>query len=427
MLRFLVIFIASVGIVLCTLTLVVWLSLETRPSVTISSIPHLNQSENIDTLLNQLKEATTPNQQPLSLVIKQSQVESLQGLLQRTSKKLRADMFIRESGTVLSLTAQLKYKNFMRYLNIHIWITEGDGLPLQKMKIGKLTLSGRTARALLASSVNYLTQSELGDVFFNCVETVSMHAGQAGIQLRSLTPLITEYNKSTVHIPFKQTKQRQTYTKQLLTALEKYDLRTGDSSQSLNAYLRFVFEKAAELGEEHDQYNAVIVNEAAILSLALYFNPLPFSLFVEKLDDLNHISIPAVTLADRNDYALHFITGAALAIVSHKNIAKAISEYNELVDRATSRNGYNFADLAASYSGVRFANEATNPAKAWLVQQRLIAGVDEHAYFPNVKNLDAALHKSEFTAKFSRIDSKAYKAKMNQIKGKINRLYLYSI
>lgn len=429
MFRFLVIFIASIVIVFCTAALVAWLSLETRPSVTISSIPHLNQSERIDSLLKQLKVSTTLSDKPLSLIIKQNQVESLQGLLQRTSKKLRADMFIRESGTVLSLTAKLQYKNIMRYLNVHIWITGGEGLPLQKVKIGKLTLSGNTARILIAYVVNYVTQSKLGDVFFNCIAKVSMHAGQADIELHSLNALMAEYKKITIRIPFKPTEQRQAYTRQLLTALQKYDAKPRSSSQSLNAYLRFVFNTAADLSNEED---AVLVNEAAILALATYFTSLPFSAFVENIDDLNQVSAhsvtpDAITLDGRNDYALHFITAAALEIVSHKNAAKAISEYTELVDRAASRNGYSFADLAASYAGVRFANEATNSAKAWLIQQRLIAGVEENAYFPDVKNLDDGIDKSEFTKKFAHVDSKAYTTKINQIKGKINRLYLYSI
>lgn len=426
MFRFLIYFALIIVVAGVSLLGIGWMSLESRPSVAIKSTQYLNDADKLEILLEQLNSSCDQSHMTSLLTVTEVQLESLQGLLQRASEKLAGDATIRQSGTVISLTYRMEYQNILRYLNAHIWITQGKGLPIQKLKVGRLTVSGDTATFILSALLNYSTSSVLGDLLFNSVEEVTMQSGMAKIKLKPLAPVMEELQHASLKPLTSRAKLREQYTAELLQVLDQYHAKSNDEVKSLNDYMRVAF-KAVE--KHVEVAGPVLTNEAAILSLAIFIGDRRIGKFVGAFDNrfLPLNLTRTATLAGSSDFAQHFLVSAALEILSWQGLALAVGEYKELFDRAQGHSGFSFADLASDRAGVRFANEATNPAKAWLVQQRVVAGITERAYFPEVGKLESGFNKALFVSRFKRVDSLDYKKQLKVIKGKINRLYLYSI
>lgn len=427
MFRFLFILLLILLIFVAPLIGIAWLSLESRPSVTSSSTQFLDNAEEVDVLLKQLQSSIENREQPSSVTITESQLESLQGLFQRASTKLTGDAFIRQSGSVISTTYVLNVKGRTRYLNAHVWVTEGEGLPIQKVKIGRLPIPGGLAKTLLKHGLNFYTSSDIGNELLNTINRVSMSSGRAELALNPLGPVLNELRRIDTGSVSERDLELEKYTATFMRVLEDYEKNNGSRQRSLNDYIAVVFKAAAE---QNEQTQAALINEAAILSLAIFAGHYRIGTFVGDVQiDVDKPSVPThmPTLGSRVDLSQHFIISAALKILSKRGFSLAIGEFKELMDRGQGGSGYSFVDLAADRAGVKFADEATDPDKAWLVQRRVAAGVAEGAYFPSVEGLIEGLNKRAFTQRFKEVDSPEYIKEIDRIKGRIRRLQLYAI
>jgi hypothetical protein len=128
-----------------------------------------------------------------------------------------------------------------------------------------------------------------------------------------------------------------------------------------------------------------------------------------------------VRLAGREDSRLHFVIAAALKAASTLRVSFTIGEFKELVDSVAVSNGYDFTDIAANASGIRFAETVlrTDPAGWEALAARLEAESDVLVSF---EGLPGRLPAAEFLRRFGALDSPAYAAMIERIETSVRSL-----
>ncbi|MGF1447110.1 MAG: hypothetical protein ACFBRM_13055 [Pikeienuella sp.] len=132
-----------------------------------------------------------------------------------------------------------------------------------------------------------------------------------------------------------------------------------------------------------------------------------------------------VRLAGRPDTRRHFITAAALKAASTMKVSFTIGEFKELYDVGWSGGRFDFTDIAANASGIRFADRfLTAPLDSW---PQLLARVQaEDDILIGFEGIPGELPRAEFTARFVAVDSPAYRAMLAEIDRRIDALAVHA-
>lgn len=204
--------------------------------------------------------------------------------------------------------------------------------------------------------------------------------------------------------------------------------RTGSQAQfgSFAGYLKQAIILAADHVSGPDPEKEM---QAAILALAIYCGHIKFQNIVGDVVPEQRKRTPtrcaSATLAGRHDLRQHFSISAGLKTASDAGIAFAIGEFKELLDSNKGGSGFSFDDIAADRAGIEFARKITTvDPKQW----RLIAATirSEDAFFPRVAGLPSNMPEAEFRSKFGAVDSKKYKAMLDEIDRRIARSRLFA-
>ena len=426
MVRYLTFSVILIFILTTSATYLLWLSVETTPKVTTNSLEHLNNADNVAPLLQQIQSTLDEPSSETQIDITQTQINSIQALLQRSTNKFRANSTVNNDSANINMTYVMTINNVKRFINLQITIESGEGLAINNVKVGRVTYPGWLAKTIAKYSVNLYTKSEVATALLNSIDRISMEENTIQLKFHTIEKVLSELMRIDLGEKSENEQELQKYTLLFLTELNDFEANKADEPLSLNRYINFVFKLAKQ--NSHDN-NAALVNEAAILSLAIFTGDSRFShlLNTSSLDAINISQLNnRPTLAARTDLAQHFIISAALQIISRKDIALAIGEFKELMDRAPAGSGYSFVDLAADRAGVKFAEQATDQLKASLIQQRLSSDLSEDAYLPKLHGLSEGLHMQSFVEKYTRVDSPKYRKDINLIKTRIRTLSLYA-
>ena len=163
-------------------------------------------------------------------------------------------------------------------------------------------------------------------------------------------------------------------------------------------------------------------NRSAILALA--FAPYPRQL-VAVVPAARHWRLPPrwrITLQGRDDFPLHFMISAALAVEGGGPLADAIGVFKEVLD-AGDGSGFSFNDVAADRTGSRFGQLALRAPQR--VQQVLAQGITDAELMPDVSDLPEFLRAAEFNSRYGGIDAPAYRQQLADIDRRIRALSLY--
>lgn len=403
-----------------------WFSVETQPRITMNSLQHLNNADDVTPLLKQIQSTLDEPTVEARIDITHTQINSIQALLQRSTNKFRAKSAINSSSANIDMTYVIEISDFKRFINLQIIIESGEGFSVEKVLVGKVSYPGWLAKAITKYSLNLYTKSKIATEVLNSIDSVAINENAIQVKINAVDKVIAELMHIDTGEPSERDLELEKYTLLFLNELIDFESRRSSEQVSLNHYISFVFQRAKQHSNDN---NLILINEAAILSLAIFAGDTRFSQLFSNLphDAGNARQLQSKpTLAARTDLAQHFIISAALQIISRKNIALAIGEFKELMDRSPSGTGYSFVDLAADRAGVEFAEQATNDLKAKLIQQRLSSGISEDAYLPKLNGLAEGLHKQAFIEKYKQVDSAEYRKDVNLIKARIRRLALYT-
>lgn len=163
-------------------------------------------------------------------------------------------------------------------------------------------------------------------------------------------------------------------------------------------------------------------NRSAILALA--FAPYPRQL-VAVVPAARQWRLPPrwrITLQGRDDFPLHFMISAALAVEGGGPLADAIGVFKEVLD-AGDGSGFSFNDVAADRTGSRFGQLALRAPQR--VQQVLAQGITDAELMPDVSDLPEFLRAAEFNSRYGGIDAPAYRQQLADIDRRIRALSLY--
>lgn len=164
----------------------------------------------------------------------------------------------------------------------------------------------------------------------------------------------------------------------------------ADKSLSLAEALPVLFSLAMERSTA--ERSALQENSAAITAIALYAAGMsePF------VRDRDHPV--ALTLHQRSDLAQHYLLSALIVIRSIPQVAEWIGLQKELNDRREKSNDFSYPDLAADFSGVRFATLASSDEATARHLQKVISALpqEDAALMPAPRQLPRESSKSQF-------------------------------
>lgn len=402
----------------------VWQSLQSYPLVTTGAPAQLQNADEVNGLLSQLKRALQDKREPHEFVLSEPQLESLVGFVQRAVPNVKGAVAVEEQGAQLQLTMSLPSFLTGQYLNVQVGLLPDKQLALSDLKVGNLSIPGNWLVGLAAWSVNHYTDSEIGSHAVEHITAVSMDEQEIYVLVAPVYDIIEELKLVMDSIEYEPTQEEQ-LTAYYMALLSTHALSLSPQPQSLLSYLQVMIAKVpSSLNEQEQQLHY----RAIVYALATYAGDHRVGALVGDVQPhQDRIAKPAapITLVNRDDLAKHFIISAALQMMSEQGITLAIGEFKELMDRARGRTGYSFVDLAADMAGIEFGKAASEGSAALFYQ--VVKGAPDETYImPDIYQLPEGLSKAQFNRIYGSVDSDAYLEQVADIRRRIAQVPLYA-
>lgn len=190
------------------------------------------------------------------------------------------------------------------------------------------------------------------------------------------------------------------------------------SPVSLAAWLPELLQLAAQRSAGREAV-AAQENRALILTLGLYGAGHSWGRFIPTAKDWPQPAPRVLTLAGRDDFALHLLISAVIAIEGGGPVADAIGLYKEVAD-TRGGSGFSFNDLAADLAGKRLGLLAQQSP---LRLQQLGAGpVREADFMPEVADLPEFLSAERLQQEYGGPAGPGYQAMMARIEARVAAL-----
>lgn len=400
------------------------MAIQSTPLVTSSASSQLDGADSVQVLLSQLKRAFSRREEGHQVVLSETQVESLVGVLQRGLPDFKGQVNITSTGGTANLTYAIKDTGY--FFNVSALVLPGDNLRIEHVQVGSLSIPGRFLLNVIEYAVNNYTNSEIATLALSRVEKVSMRRGELTLDIGRLDTFLNELNTVASNLSVDEETELQTLTAYYLRYISGREIALSNTPVSLIEYLREGMARAREQSNSPQQ--AVLHNKAVILALAAYVGHHRVGNLVGDIQpDKDKALRPraGAVLHNRNDLARHYIISAALELLSEQSMSFAIGEFKELMDRGIGGSGYSFVDLVADMSGTELAKTATTLHRAEDVQNTLARIRSEVDIIPAIDDIPEGLSKQAFTEQYGRVDSQAYLNEVARLKQRIVEIPLY--
>lgn len=193
-------------------------------------------------------------------------------------------------------------------------------------------------------------------------------------------------------------------------------------SHSLTALLGPLLQQAGDRSVDGD---SVAENRAALLVLAVYANAYQIESLIGEVYAGDRPRPLSLVLRGRKDLVQHFVGSSALAAAGGSALADAAGLYKEIRD-SRGGSGFSFQDLAADRAGTRFGELATRSrASAHRLQERVAAGVSEHALLPATGGLPGTMNAEDLEHRVGGVGSPGFQHLQEEIERRIDALPLY--
>lgn len=364
-----------------------------------------------------------------TLAITEAELDRLAQIGSHTFKWASADVEIGGTAVDARMSVQLPQNPFGRYLNLAAQMgSSSSGIGIDQLSVGPLRFSGRWLLPLAARTMDALLRD---------TQASQLLAGVGGMRIEGNTALLSVLPPPDAKENFKQAvrtlqayrwpdgeQERVTHYYNLLAS------QADDSdgrSQSLSEYLAPLMREAARRSADN---SAVTENRAAIWALVIYFSNGGFEALVGKLVSSQRELAYApynVTLGQREDLRMHFLTSAGIALASQQGISIAAGEFKELLDSGDGGSGFSFVDLAADRAGIQFVTLATaGEEEARELQEQLAQVTSEYSFFPDISGLLEGMSDAQFREQYGDVESARYLEEVRRIDQRIARLPIYA-
>lgn len=398
--------------------------IQKQPLVAASAPNQLDGADTVNTLIAQLNAAFSKREEGHTLVLSETQIESLVGVLQRAVPHFRGVVNVTENGGTVAFT--FSPNNDDIYINVSALILPGKALTIDYITLGDLSIPGDTAIGLAEAAINRYTGSEIGTLALTRVEAVVMRNNEVELQLGPLDELLHEIDNVSNQLSVDADNELETLTAYYLRYISGRELALSPEPVPLIEYLREGMARAREQSQTPDE--AVMHNKAVIFALAAFVGHHRVGHLVGNIQPNPDKALKprsAAILAERNDLARHFIISAALELVGEAGMSLAIGEFKELMDRGLGGSGYSFVDLAADMAGAEFAKAANHKEHAIDVQNAIARIQSDLDIMPPIEGLPEGLSKAKFNERYQRVDSPLYIAQVNDIRRRLANIPLY--
>ena len=317
----------------------------------------------------------------------------------------------------LQASVALNLGPWQRWLNLELRMRETSALPqVQSARIGRLPLPGPLVTWAMSSMSNDEGARGAALVLAAAsVHRVQMHTGQLTLTY-AWGPEAASRLLATL-LPVDEHVRLRVYANALAQITAALDPAAPLSlSQLLPPLFKLARQRTAEGGD------GALENRAVLMVLGMVANGIGLSaLLPERAQELDRRPI-RVLLAGRRDFPQHFLVSATLAAESGTQSADSIGLMKELAD-ARRGSGFSFNDIAANRAGTRFGELAVQ-SPDWL-QRRLIGGVTERDFMPDVADLPEFMSEPEFRQRFGGPGSPEYERMVADIEQRLTNMALF--
>lgn len=368
---------------------------------------------------------------PQTVVLDASTLEAVLRLGARLVRNYRADTDITDTAVRVRASIPVAWFGQSRWINLRLSIPAfEDRFELDFVQLGERELPTTLALHLARIGGNYLLGSGAGDTLLDAPASMAIDRDRMIFALR----LDREGRSEVIEGVFGQLRGADMpapelvddYYVKLRDALERQEVPTTGSFVPL---MRFAIALAHETGEQPsaaDGFTAVILALAKACGAAdfrLILGPSAGRLSQEL--GLWRADCQQLRLDGRIDLRRHFVTAAAIKAASSRGFTVSLGEFKELHDTISGAGGFDFTDIVANNSGIRFANLfMSTPREDW---PNLIARMqDEAAILPSLDNIPGLMPRDQFEARFGNVETPEYQAMIREIEQRIDRLAIHA-
>jgi hypothetical protein len=191
------------------------------------------------------------------------------------------------------------------------------------------------------------------------------------------------------------------------------------ATPSLAAWLQPLFALARQRSAGGDGALAAAENRAALMTLTLYANGRGIADVLPAARDWPRPRALHLTLAGRDDFPLHLLISAALAVEGSSALSRAVGIYKEIAD-SRGGSGFSFNDIAADRAGTRLGELAVRSPQR--LQDMLARGVQETDFMPTWADLPEFLAEPDFKRRYGGVGGAPYLAMVAEIDRRIAAL-----
>lgn len=346
------------------------------------------------------------------LVVAEADLNLLLGHLALQRPRTAVDVRLQPGLALLRASSPLP----LGWLNVDAQLGQTDGLPeVERLHVGRLPVPAWLANILLRRALASLrAQDDSTRLAGELIERVAFgpqrlqldYRWQADSLDRMLTGLWPVAEQQRIHVYH--------------AALEALAAAHAEgASVSLAELLPPLFALAHQrtlAGQD-----AAAENRAAVLTLALHANNKAWASVMPAARAWSRIRPLRITIFDREDFPMHFLVSAVIAIEGGGPLADAIGVDKELAD-ARSGSGFSFNDIAADRAGTRFGLLAKQ--EPMRLQTALGPGLRERDFMPEVADLPEFLREQDFLQRYGGVGAPAYQQMQADIEARLDALPL---
>lgn len=368
---------------------------------------------------------------PETVVLDANTLEAVLRLGARLVRDYRAETDVTDTAVRVTAAIPVAWFGQSRWMNLYLSIPPfEERFALDFVQLGEREISAVLALRLARIGGNLLLGSGAGDTLFDAPAAMAIDGDRMIFALRldreGRSEVIDGVFGSLRGSDMPAPELVDDYYVKLRDALERQEIPTTGSFVPL---MRYAIALAHETGEQPsaaDEFTAVILALAKACGAAdfrLILGPSAGRLSQEL--GLWRTDCQQLRLDDRIDLRRHFVTAAAIKAASSRGFTVSLGEFKELHDTITGAGGFDFTDIVANNSGIRFADLFMSSAREdWPV---LIDRMrDEAAVLPSLDGIPGLLPRDQFESRFGNIETPEYQAMIREIEQRIDGVGIHA-
>lgn len=296
-----------------------------------------------------------------------------------------------------------------RYLNIQALIEEEDGvLKLESLKAGDVPFPAWLAKGAAWAGLKLLRRDEAYAALADAITRVSLGENQLEMDYHWRPELLARLERESASLLVSDADRERLLAYADFIAREIRKHRPG-SSMSMVQLVQPVFAEAQKRGGD-----TAAENRAALMALGAYVSGISLKkLLTDSGRTTRRAPDVALTLYNRQDWPQHYLIAAALSVSAGSRLANIIGLAKE-EDDTRYGSGFSFTDLAVDKAGAQLG-ALSQSGQASRVQALLAAAASESALCPQVADLPEFMGEEEFTRRFGKVGSSAYRKVIREI------------